>query len=160
MQIVCLRLLFYSFCGWLLEGLYHLLLTGSFWKANFLMGPFKPMYGIAAVWLLQINSVEKKKFWPVALVVPLLVEYASGFWLKNAFGLQYWDYSGYKYNIDGLICGQFAVLWVGLAYVLVYGIQPKLAGLKIKYAKSTLLCFWVIWAEYLFDIVYTIYARL
>lgn len=62
MQIVCWRLLFYSFGGWLLEGLYHLLMTGSFWKANFLLGPFKPMYGIAAVLLLGAKSVKKGNF--------------------------------------------------------------------------------------------------
>lgn len=157
MQIVCLRLLFYSFCGWLLEGLYHLLLTGSFWKANFLMGPFKPMYGIAAVLLLGAKPVEKRKFLLLAVIIPLLVEYASGFWLKNVFGLQYWDYSGYKYNIDGLVCLQFAIIWIVLAYFLVYVFQPKLAQLKIKMGKTTIACFWIVWAEYMLDVVYTIY---
>lgn len=160
MQIVCRRLLFYSFGGWLLEGLYHLLMTGSFWKANFLLGPFKPMYGIAAVLLLGAKPLEKREFFLLAVIIPLVVEYASGFWLKNAFGLQYWDYSGYRYNIDGLVCLQFAVIWIVLAYFWVYGIQPKLAVLKIKYAKSTVLCFWIIWAEYMLDVAYTIYNRL
>lgn len=160
MQIVCWRLLFYSFGGWLLEGLYHLLMTGSFWKANFLLGPFKPMYGIAAALLLGAKPVEKKKFLILALLIPLVVEYASGIWLKNVFGLQYWDYSGYKYNIDGLVCLQFAVMWVVMAYILVYVLQPKLTQLKIKTERTTVVCFWIIWAEYLLDVAYTIYNRL
>ena len=35
--------LIYSFLGWILEGLFNRIKTGSFSKPNFLHGPVKPM---------------------------------------------------------------------------------------------------------------------
>lgn len=74
MRLVCFRLMLYSFGGWLLEGLYQLLMTGSFWKPNFLLGPFKPMYGIASVLLLAVRPLGKRAFFFFAQLIPLGVE--------------------------------------------------------------------------------------
>lgn len=153
------RLLFYSFGGWLLEGIYQLLLTGSFWKPNFLLGPFKPMYGIASVLLLAVKPFGKKAFFFFAQIIPLAVEYISGVWLKYAFGLQYWDYSGYRFNLDGLVCLKFAVVWVVLAYFFVYVLQPKLVKRSTKATKSRKYVLLFLSLEYLADILYAVISR-
>ncbi|PWM50021.1 MAG: hypothetical protein DBX41_06415 [Clostridiales bacterium] len=156
MRLVCFRLMLYSFGGWLLEGLYQLLMTGSFWKPNFLLGPFKPMYGIASVLLLAVRPLGKRAFFFFAQVIPLGVEFVSAWWLKAAFGLQYWDYSAYKYNVAGFICLQFAVFWVVLSYAFAYFLQPKLAKIKFTERKVTKGAVWFLWAGFLSDIFYTI----
>lgn len=126
MRLVCFRLMLYSFGGWLLEGLYQLLMTGSFWKPNFLLGPFKPMYGIASVLLLAVRPLGKRAFFFFAQVIPLGVEFVSAWWLKAAFGLQYWDYSAYKYNVAGLsVCNSPFFGWCCLMRLPTFA--PKLA---------------------------------
>ena len=153
------RLMLYSFGGWLIEEIYQLVLTGSFGKPNFLLGPFKPMYGIAAVLLLAVKPLGKKAFFFFAQAIPLGVEYLSGIWLKYAFGLQYWDYSEYRYNIDGLVCMKFALAWVGLSYLFAYGLQPKLAERKITLQNSGKCMLGLLQLEYLADICYAVIWR-
>lgn len=159
MQMVCFRLLVYSFGGWIIEGLYQLLTQGTFFKPNFLLGPFKPMYGIASVLLLAVKPMGKRAFFLFAQAIPLGVEYISGLWLKKTFGLQYWDYSGYKYNVQGLICLQFAAAWVVLSYFFVYVLQPKLAGLHLPEHREVKISLWVLWAGFVADVAYTLITR-
>lgn len=161
MQITCFRLMIYSFCGWLLEGAYQFITQGTFLKPNFLFGPFKPMYGIASVLLLAVKSLGKGSFFLCSLVIPLGVEYISGLWLKNVFGLQYWDYSEHKFNLQGLICLDFAIAWVALAYVFVYFLQPKLAqGLHLKQNGEQKKIFWLCWAVFVGDVICTLIKRM
>ena len=159
MQITCLRLMLYSFGGWLLEEVYQFVTQGTFIKPNFLSGPFKPMYGIASVLLLAVKSLGKGSFFLCSAAIPLGVEYISGLWLKNAFGLKYWDYSEHRFNLQGLICLDFAVVWILLAYVFVYFLQPKLAqGLALE-QKGENKFFWLCWALFVSDVVCTLIKR-
>ena len=89
----------YSFAGWMIEGTYHKVTCGSFKRPHFSWLPFKPMYGIAAMLMIKC---QKKGKWTAALGVssiPALVEYISGYWLREHYGLQYWDYSQEKGNV-------------------------------------------------------------
>ena len=160
MRVMCLRLMIYSFGGWLIEGVYQLFMQGTFLKPNFLFGPFKPMYGIASVLLLAVKSLGKGSFFLCSLIIPLGVEYLSGLWLKKAFGLQYWDYSEHKYNVQGIICLEFAFAWVVLAYVFVYFLQPKLAqSLRLEERGTEKKFFGVMWALFVGDVVCTLIKR-
>lgn len=133
MKNFCSHLAMYSFLGWVIEGLHHLVTCGSFKKPNFSWAPFKPMYGVAAVSLLAARKLGRKPFYFASLVLPSAIEFFSGFWLKKRFNLQYWDYSQEKGNVQGLICPKFSFYWSILAGVLVCVVQPiwrKLAGFK------------------------------
>jgi len=158
MQLVCFRLMFYSFCGWVLEEIYQFFTKGTFIKPNFLLGPFKPMYGIAAVLLLAVKKFGKKAFFFWAQIISLGVEYISGLWLKKSFGLQYWDYSKSKYNLQGLICWEFAIIWIILAYGFAYLLQPKLAQFD-WHKKNVKITLWSLWGCFLWDIVFTLIRR-
>ncbi len=115
----------YSFAGWMIEGTYHKVTCGSFKRPHFSWLPFKPMYGIAAMLMIKC---QKKGKWTAALGVssiPALVEYISGYWLREHYGLQYWDYSQEKGNVQGLICPKFLACWALLGTMLLYEVQPK-----------------------------------
>lgn len=115
----------YSFAGWLIEETYQKVTCGSFKRPHFSWLPFKPMYGIAA--MLMVQS-QKRGRWAAALgisSIPAVVEYLSGYWLRERYGLQYWDYSQEKGNIQGLVCPKFLAYWALLGGVLLYKVQPK-----------------------------------
>lgn len=118
--------LIYSFLGWLLEGWYHRLVTGRFQKPNFLHGPFKPMYGIGGLLLAGSYKYDRKHFAYHCCLLPLLVEFCSGLWLKRHYHLTYWDYSKEFLQLGGLICFKFALCWVALAQLVVHVVQPLL----------------------------------
>ncbi len=118
--------LIYSFLGWVLEGLYHLRIEGTFRKPNFLYGPVKPMYGFAGVLLNGSYKYDKRHFRYYCCMLPLLVEYISAWWLEKRYALKYWDYSNEYWQVDGRICLKFALYWVALAQLVVHGVQPLL----------------------------------
>lgn len=116
----------YSFAGWVLESLYHKALCGSFRRPHFSWLPFKPMYGIAAMLLVKTKQKGKLRAVVAAGGIPTAVEFLSGYWLRQSYGLKYWDYSQEKGNIQGLVCPKFMAYWMALGSLLVYQVQPKM----------------------------------
>jgi uncharacterized membrane protein len=116
----------YSFLGWVLEGSYNLYSQGAFRKEGFLKGPFKPMYGCAPLLLLtaQDAGLPLLLLLVLALIVPSVVEFISGWLLKSAFRKQWWDYSDMPYQLRGHICLRFSLYWWGLSVMCIYGVQP------------------------------------
>src|SRR5471030_2849631 len=112
----------YSFIGWIIEGVYSFIVTGKFKKEGFLIGPFKPMYGIAfTLLILCINGI------PLVLLcflIPTTVEYISGYILKHIFNKVYWDYSHLKYNIHGFVTLKFSLYLTLLSIIGIYFLQP------------------------------------
>jgi len=153
------NVVFYSFLGWIIEGLHHLFVEGSFLKPNFLFAPLKPMYGIAAVFLLYARVYGGKTFFLWALILPLAVEYVTGLWLKLRFGLVYWDYSALPFNFQGIICLPYALAWVMLAYILTDYLHPKLKKFYLKHQTDFLpgaICAVVLFVA---DIIATLFYR-
>ena len=118
--------LIYSFLGWILEGAFNRVKTGTFRKPNFLHVPVKPMYGFAGVLLAASFRYDRRHFGYHACLLPLMVEYISAWWLENHYALKYWDYSREPLQIDGRICLKFALCWIVLAQAVVYIVQPFL----------------------------------
>ena len=73
-------------------------------------------------------TTQKKGKWAALLgisSIPMAVEFVSGYWLRERYGLQYWDYSQEKGNIQGLVCPKFWAYWALLGGILLYEVQPK-----------------------------------
>jgi uncharacterized membrane protein len=127
--------IFYSFVGWILEEVYSFMLTKKFKKEGFLIGPFKPMYGIAVTLLIICNEVLDIDGIPLLLLcflIPTTVEYISGYMLKHIFNKVYWDYSNLKYNIHGFVTLKFSLYWMLLSLFGLYYLQPNLHDLYIE----------------------------
>jgi uncharacterized membrane protein len=44
-------------------------------------------------------------------LIVLDIEFISGYICNMRLGMQLWDYSGYRYNIDGQVCARLAAVW-------------------------------------------------
>ena len=121
--------LLYSFLGWLLEGCFNCITTGTFQKPNFLHGPYKPMYGFGGILLAASYQYDRRHFAWHCCLLPLAVEFGSGWWLKRHYGLTYWNYSREFLQLGGLICLKFALCWIALAQLVVHCVQPLLTRL-------------------------------
>jgi uncharacterized membrane protein len=125
----------YSFIGWIIEGIYNFTVTGRFKKEGFLIGPFKPMYGIAVTILIlykQIVEVDEVSLVLLCFLIPTTVEYISGYMLKHIFHKVYWDYSQFKYNINGLVTLKFSLYWMLLSLTGIYFLQGAIYNLYTK----------------------------
>ena len=132
----------YSFLGWGIENIYSFCQTGHFQEEGFLKGPYKPMYGITMALLIVINQYLSNNVLLIiglCFLIPLIVEYLSGYYLKKLFYKSYWDYSQMNYNLQGIICLQFAIYWMILTFVGLMYLHPIFEW--IYKAKSV---FWII----------------
>lgn len=125
----------YSFIGWLIEEIYAFIVDKRFKKEGFLIGPFKPMYGIAMTLLILYNSalnINGILLLVLCFLIPTTVEYISGYMLKHIFNKVYWDYSNLKYNINGFITLRFSLYWTVLSFIGVNYIQSIFYSIYIS----------------------------
>ena len=123
--------LFYSFCGWVVEVIFHALSVGKIINRGFLNGPLCPVYGfgvlaVAAVsykadeaGLLELSAghTDAKSLLLLFLastVFATLVELIAGWLLNTLFHMRWWDYSNRHFHFHGYICLGFSLIW-GLA---------------------------------------------
>ena len=81
---------------------------------------YLPMTFIGGLAGVLIGALGRKpsaaalKMWQLSLLGMLIVldvEYISGLVCNVRFGMMLWDYSGYRYNINGQICLKLAAAW-------------------------------------------------
>lgn len=121
----------YSFLGFLLELVYAWLTNSQ--KPDrkcLLVLPLCPVYGLAAVGILALPEAVARRpgllfLWGGAVAVG--AEYAVGFFTRHALGVDFWDYSDLRGNVQGLICPLFALFWGVLAVAGRLWLHPLLA---------------------------------
>lgn len=111
-----------SLLGVLIEGIFCLFHYGH-WETHTvaIFGPFCIIYGIGAV-IFYVGSIlmkDRNKIFQFIIfaVSATIIEYICGALLKYGLGMRAWNYSRQLFNIDGLICLKFTVIW-GLGGVL------------------------------------------
>ncbi|RSX50618.1 putative ABC transporter permease [Bifidobacterium callimiconis] len=118
----------YSFLGWVYETILVSVQERRFVNRGFLNGPLCPIYGTGAV--VAIVVLTPLKDTPMAVLTMFLLgavgasvlEYATSWVMEKAFHARWWDYSHFKFNLNGRICligaivfGVFGVLIVDVA---------------------------------------------
>ncbi len=119
---ICCFFLIYSFAGWVIEVIFHVVVGGKIINRGFLNGPVCPVYGFGMISVLLIyNLIGSDNTFIVFLegfVFTTLIELIAGFILDKFFHARWWDYSKMPLNLNGYICAGFSIIW-GLAVVFV-----------------------------------------
>lgn len=125
---------FGSILGFLIEGLWHIVLTGE-WvdHSATVVGPFCTVYGVGAVAAFAIAKILPRhrvglQFLAFALTGGA-VEYFTSLFQERTFGSVSWDYSSHTLNLGGRVSGQMAILWGFLGMVFIGLIYPTLKKL-------------------------------
>lgn len=137
--IVCFFVI-YSFFGWVLENSYSFFRGREFFKPNFILGPFKPMYGFAPILLVYL--IPHNSHWGLLLLlcffIPTAVEYVTGVWLERTFGQKWWDYSNHKFQVQGHICLSYSLCWIFLSFICIKFIHPNVEMVYKSFASMWL----------------------
>lgn len=142
-----------SFFGWCLEVFFRRFFSAKKWvNPGFMRGPWLPLYGFGVTVMFTIIIVLQKNL-PIDIplynpsgfynfrgessptvydLIPIsimgasmiLLEFVAGLIFVKGFKVRLWDYSNMKGNIMGIICPVFNVIWVALAIIFYYGINP------------------------------------
>ena len=141
---------FYSFLGWCCEMVYCSLRQRRLCeKRGFLNSPICPIYGHGALlvlWALKGGCRDPLLTFFFGALLTSAVEYLTSFIMEKLFHMRWWDYSDYRFNLNGRVCLLNSTLF-GLACVaLCHLIHPRvealvrtLSGLGIAFPLAVIL---------------------
>ena len=129
---MCLFIFFiYSFIGWLYESTICSIVTQKkLINRGFLHGPICPIYGIGAVinWILFSDVENIYALFFASAFVSGTIEYLISAGMEYMFEARWWDYSNFKFNLNGRVC-LYGILIFGISNtIMVLFITPKLVS--------------------------------
>jgi len=109
---------------------------------GFCLGPYLPIYGICCVimsyFLIRYKQDPFALFITAAFVCTFM-EYMTSFILEKIFKARWWDYSEKRFNIEGRVCLENALLFGIGGLACIYLINPMLVGILNKLTEKTLI---------------------
>ncbi len=129
--------------GWLWEVGYHFLCWGEFVNRGVFHGPWLPIYGFGACFILlglYLWRDRPGRLFVLAVVLCGVLEYGTGFYLELTNGGQrWWDYSGYLLNLHGRVCAEGLLAFGVGGCAVVYFVAPVLDDLLSKVPRRMLI---------------------
>lgn len=148
---VFLWLMIYSFIGWAYESTLCSITGHKLVNRGFLNGPICPVYGFGALIIIfalgsEADSSVLTLFFTSA-VLTCTLEYITSWLLEKLFHAKWWDYSKYRFNINGrvsllggLVFGLLGVLVLKVVHPFVRGIVDSLPLFWLYVISATLFC--------------------
>lgn len=118
--------LFYSFVGWMYESILVSCQQHRLVNRGFLNGPLCPIYGTGAILAVAIlgNVHNPIIIFLISMVGATILEYTTSWVMEQLFHARWWDYSNFRFNLQGRVCLLGALIF-GLGGVgVVLGSQP------------------------------------
>lgn len=123
-----LLFIIFSFAGWCAEVFYvGVFFEHKFINRGFLHGPLCPIYGCGGVAILLLPKQILSTWIPLfffSMILCTAVEYFISWILEKIFHTLWWDYSHYKFNLNGRICLLNSVLFGLMGVLSVHFVIP------------------------------------
>ncbi|MEG2087683.1 MAG: hypothetical protein RR022_05735 [Angelakisella sp.] len=133
---VCLWLACYSFLGWLYESTLCSITGHKLVNRGFLNGPVCPIYGFGALTIIFcLQSSADGSLLVLFLsgaVLTSILEYVTSWAMEKLFQTRWWDYSKYRFQINGRVCLLGAVAFGAMSVLLLKVVHPVVAGLVAR----------------------------
>jgi len=133
--------LFYSMLGYVCEVVYCSIPAKRLVNRGFLHGPYLPIYGFGALSMILLLSPYKEspcRVFLSGMVLTGILEYLTGFLLEKLFHAKLWDYSSYRFNINGRVCLLNSTMFGILGVVVMYAVHPWISRI-VTYIPDNLL---------------------
>ena len=125
---VFLLFIIYAFIGWIVEIINNIIVYKKFVNRGFLIGPYCPIYGVGGL-IATIFLTKYKESIIVLFVMSMflfaLLEYFTSYLMEKLFKARWWDYSNYRFNINGRICLETLVPFGLLGCFAIYIVNPS-----------------------------------
>ncbi len=131
----------FSILGYFSEIIYCYIMDGKIVNRGFLYGPYCPIYGVGAVFILFLLKDYLRDpivLFVFSMIICSAIEYIASYIMEKLFNNKWWDYSNKKYNINGRVCLFNSVLFGLGGLVSVYFLFP-LINRFLKLINNTLL---------------------
>lgn len=129
---IFLWLMIYSFFGWVYESILCSITSGSLVNRGFLNGPVCPVYGFGALVVILAFWWEPGiRVWNLffsSMVLTCTLEYLTSWAMEKLFHARWWDYSQYRFNINGRVCLLGAVAFGAFSVLLIKVVHPRVSA--------------------------------
>lgn len=128
-------LIIFSLIGLLIEIIYCLIsakISNEF--PTLILGPLCVIYGIGTIiTIICLNRFKghKVKLFILGSILGIVIEYIMSFILESIFGARLWNYSSARFNVNGRICIEHAIIW-GILSVVTIDILKKYVDIFIN----------------------------
>lgn len=135
----------YSILGFLAEMLFGYAI-GADAKSGVLFGPWTPIYGFASILIILISEklfknlhmhrlLETIIVFFALFIILMLLEGLGGWLIEKIFGITFWDYTDFNFNIGKYISLEMGLLWAIISIFFIYVVRPVLDDFIIKIPK-------------------------
>lgn len=118
---------FYSIFGHIMESIVYLFFKG---ESGILFCPWTPVYGFGAVIVIFFSKMIDKKidnkiyrnifYFIVNFLILNILEYIAGNLIEKIFGIIFWTYKDFKFNLGNYISLEIGIIWGLLSLVIVH----------------------------------------
>ena len=148
----------YSFAGWVMETLWVSWCNKRLVDRGFLIGPYCPIYGFGALFIILFLS--KLAFSPILVFLMTIflcgvLEYFASWIMEKIFKARWWDYSNVKFNLNGRICLKNLIAFGIMGLVVMYVINPNIE-IWINYTinnEQLIVLAFILWTIFIMDLV-------
>ena len=143
-MILCrwfLYFIIYSVLGWVCETVYCSIIQRKLVNRGFLNGPVCPVYGVGADLVVLLLSPAAKNpiiLFLAGMVVTTVLEYITSVLMEKLFHMRWWDYSHYRFQINGRVCLLNSLMFGVLSVIMMLFLHPLVTNLVRKIPQSLL----------------------
>lgn len=163
MEILC-YFLTYSFLGWVCECIYCSLAQGKWVNRGFCYGPYCPIYGFGAIFVILLLNPFKESVSCVfifGMILTSLLEYVTSWLMEKLFHMKWWDYSHYRFNIHGRVCLLNSTLFGLMSIFVVEELHPHVQHFYARFPSQPLAVFLIIaFTLFILDVILTAHGLL
>lgn len=117
----------YAFLGWLIELIWTLIKGKKIINRGFLIGPYCPIYGVGCLALIILLDKYKDDIvvlFIMSIIICAILEYLTSYIMEKLFKARWWDYSNYRFNLNGRICAETMIPFGILGVLVVHFLNP------------------------------------
>lgn len=136
----------YAFLGYVCEVIYCSIGQRKLVNRGYLYNPICPIYGYGAVLVIfAMTPIKNLGTWYFPLVflagtiLVTILEYLTSYFMEKIFHMRWWDYSRYKFQINGRVCLLNSTLFGLLIMFVMYVIQPFIEKYILANINNTVL---------------------
>jgi uncharacterized membrane protein len=119
----------FSVLGRLGEWAMYPIIKKSVIKRGLVKEPYCLIYGCGAIliiFILNLGINNNFIFVVISGLIMAILEYLASYFMEKIFHKRWWDYSKYKFNLNGRIALQYIVSYVFYALIFKIWIYPHL----------------------------------
>lgn len=129
---IFLWLITYSFFGWVYESILCSVTSHTLVNRGFLNGPLCPVYGFGALTVIlafwREPDISPWNLFFSSMVLTCTLEYFTSWAMEKLFHARWWDYTEYRFNLNGRVCLLGALAFGSFSVLLIKVVHPRVAA--------------------------------